>query len=37
MGELQERVLRIFNGCLAFLIELFFVGLPILRVVGDLL
>lgn len=34
MSELQESVLQIFNCCLEFLIGLFFVGLPILSVVG---
>ena len=33
MGELQERVLRIFNGCLVFLIGLFFVGFPDLEAI----
>lgn len=37
MSELQENVLQIFNGCLGFLIRLFFVSLPIQRVVGGLL
>lgn len=36
MSELQESVLQIFNGCLEFLIGLFFVDFPDLRVVGGL-
>lgn len=37
MSELRESVLQIFNGCLEFLIGLFFVGFPDLMVVGGLL
>lgn len=37
MSESQESVLQIFNGCLEFLIGLFFVGFPDLRMVGGLL